>query len=149
MREFHGQKGTPLYAVWQNMKGRCLNKNRRDYKYYGGREIKFCDEWESFKPFYKWAIRSGYDPSLEIDRKNNDEDYTPENCRFVTRSENMKNTRPSKIWLVYDTIFLTARDAAKFWSVSHWVIGRWCIGYKMRGKIYPPKPNCKSIKMYY
>lgn len=50
-----------LYAIWINMKGRCFNQNRPDYKYYGGRGITVCDEWNHcFSCFEKWAKLSGY-----------------------------------------------------------------------------------------
>ena len=57
----HGKKGTRLYSVWQGMKTRCINPNTVNYKNYGGRGIKICDEWlNGFMNFYRWAISNGY-----------------------------------------------------------------------------------------
>lgn len=71
------------------MKQRCKNPNHQDYKYYGGKGIKICQEWrKDFMAFRKWAIANGYKKDLVIDRINNDEDYKPDNCQFITSSEN-------------------------------------------------------------
>ena len=90
----HGLCEHPLYNVWKNMKKRCYNKNVYNYKSYGGRGIIVCDEWRNnFKAFYDWALNNDYEKGLEIDRVDNDGNYEPSNCRFVTRSENQKNKR--------------------------------------------------------
>lgn len=78
-----------------NMRYRCYNKNSKDYQNYGGRGITICDEWldpyEGYERFVEWSLNNGYKKGLEIDRKDNDGNYTPENCRWVTRSENQRN----------------------------------------------------------
>lgn len=95
----HGKSNTRLYYVWQKIKKRCYNPNDKAYKDYGGRGITVCDEWcESFSAFEDWALNNGYDPALSgtqcsIDRINNNEGYTPENCRWVDYSEQSKNRR--------------------------------------------------------
>lgn len=73
-----------------SMKSRCYSKTNPDYKNYGGRGIKVCDEWlESFESFYQWSINNGYREGLELDRIDNDGDYSPENCAYITKSENL------------------------------------------------------------
>lgn len=75
-----------LYRLFHDMKKRCYNKNNSHYKYYGGKGIKICQEWlEDFLKFEEWALNNGYEPHLTIDRKHNDKDYTPDNCRWVTK----------------------------------------------------------------
>ncbi len=87
----------PLYSRWEGMKRRCYNKNFKQYKDYGGRGIKICDEWlYDFDSFYYWAINNGFSPDLEIDRIDNDGNYEPSNCRWVTHKENMNNQKRSK-----------------------------------------------------
>lgn len=79
------------------MKQRCYDSHSKQYKNYGGRGIKVCDEWlHSFKNYYEWCISHGYRKELEIDRIDNDGNYEPLNCRFVTRKENVNNRRCSK-----------------------------------------------------
>lgn len=75
------------------MKARCRNKNSISYKNYGGRGINVCDEWLDFKTFYDWAISNGYDENLEIDRIDNNKNYEPNNCRWVTKTFNRKHKR--------------------------------------------------------
>lgn len=86
----HGQSRTKLYKVWTSMKQRCQNENEQFYYRYGGRGIKVCDEWQKFEPFYKWAIHNGYKEDLTIDRIDNDGNYEPSNCQWLTSSENTK-----------------------------------------------------------
>ena len=93
----HGLSKDPLYSRWKTMKQRCYNPKCKSYKNYGGRGIQVCQEWKNdFLAFYNWAINNGYQKELEIDRKDNDGNYTPENCRFVTRSKNNKNRRKKR-----------------------------------------------------
>lgn len=93
----HGQSETRLYAIWHAMKQRCFNPNHKNYVDYGGRGIKVCEEWKNdFQAFYDWAMANGYEESLSIDRINNDGNYEPQNCRWVTMKEQCNNRRPRK-----------------------------------------------------
>jgi len=90
----HGHSGHLLYGVWRAMKARCYNSNNKKYEYYGGRGIIVCKEWlVDFMNFYSWAIKNGWEKGLQIDRKENDGNYEPENCRFVTSKSNNNNQR--------------------------------------------------------
>lgn len=84
-----------FYETWRSMMARCYNKNREHYEHYGGRGIKVCREWWNAKPFLDWCDAQGAIPKGHtIDRKNNDGDYEPGNCRFASPSEQNKNRRP-------------------------------------------------------
>ena len=87
-----GGKMSRLYGIWDSMKQRCLNLKCRAYKYYGGKGIEVCDEWKnSYLTFKAWALANGYQQNLTIDRINSDGNYCPENCRWLTLSENARN----------------------------------------------------------
>ena len=94
VRKNHGMSKTRLYNIWGLMKDRCINKKSSHYKWYGGRNIKICDDWKNnFMSFYCWAIENGYSEHLTLDRINNDGDYCPDNCRWVDMKEQCKNRR--------------------------------------------------------
>jgi len=93
--EIHGMANTPEYRTWGRIKTRCYNKARKDYPNYGGRGIKVCDKWlNSFTEFY---IDMGEKPEpkhlYSLDRIDNDGDYEPGNCRWITVKEQNNNTR--------------------------------------------------------
>ena len=108
----HNLSKHPLYRIWGDMKRRCYNKQCKSYKDYGLRGITVCNQWkEDFLKFYNWAIQNGYRKGLQIDRKNNNKGYEPENCRFTTSIENNNNRRDNK----YITIFNETKTMAE-WS---------------------------------
>lgn len=74
------------------MNGRCSSPRHSAWPYYGGRGITVCNEWQSSREAFRaWALANGYEEGLEIDRINNNGNYDPSNCRWVTHAENMKN----------------------------------------------------------
>lgn len=92
----HGCCKTKLYAVWNSMRQRCNNSNSKDFKHYGGRGISVCSKWSDYLAFESWAIENGYKEGLTIDRENNDGNYCPENCRWITIEDQQHNRRPPK-----------------------------------------------------
>lgn len=71
------------------MKARCYQESSKYYNNYGGRGIKVCDEWlASFVNFYNWSINNGWKEGLQIDRVDNDGNYEPDNCQWITNKEN-------------------------------------------------------------
>ena len=75
-----------LRKIWGGMKKRCYDKSSKDYKNYGAKGVRICDEWlNDFESFYHWALAHGYKRGLTIDRICNSRGYSPGNCRWVTR----------------------------------------------------------------
>lgn len=80
------------------MKDRCYNKKCKDYQMWGGRGITICDEWlRDVKSFYDWAMTHGYKDNLTIDRIDNNKGYSPDNCRWVDRKTQARNTRRNRV----------------------------------------------------
>ena len=106
----HGFSHTKIFYIYQDMKKRCTVINHHAYKYYGERGIKVCPEWldekNGFINFYNWAINNGYDENKSrkeqsLDRIDNNGNYEPNNCRWATMKEQVKNKRnPQKISVV-------------------------------------------------
>ena len=85
-----------LYKTWTSMLQRSTNPNHDAYARYGGRGITVYEGWKTFIPFMEWALDNGFEKGLEIDRIDNDGNYTPDNCRFVTNKTNMRNRGNTK-----------------------------------------------------
>ncbi len=87
----HNLSNSPTYAIWNGMHQRCSNKKNKDFKHYGGRGIKVSERWIKFENFLS---DMGIKPNgLEIDRIDNDGNYEPSNCRWVTRNQNNNNKK--------------------------------------------------------
>lgn len=98
-REKHGMYGTREYRSYNSMKGRCLNPNNERYHSHGGRGIKICDSWlNSFEAFY--LDMGPRPPNTSLERKNNDGDYTPDNCIWATPKEQASNTKQAKHYTI-------------------------------------------------
>lgn len=96
-RKTHDMTNTRVYNIWRGIKGRCNNQNSTSYKNYGKRNITICEEWKnSFEQFYEWAINHGYKENLSIDRINNEGNYEPSNCRWVSSKMQSNNRRTNK-----------------------------------------------------
>ncbi len=102
-----------LFRIWCGMRRRCDNEKAQDYERYGARGIRVCQEWEdSFLNFREWALANGYQDNLTIDRKDNNGDYCPENCRWAD-CLTQNNNRRSNVYLTCDGMTMTIADWAR------------------------------------
>ena len=110
----------PLYGVFYKMHQRCDNKNHPQYKNYGGRGIKVCDEWKlgNASAFVSWGVSNGWSYGLQLDRIDNNKDYSPDNCRFVTRKENCRNKSNNKEVVVNGEKMLLCEAIERYCVVS-------------------------------
>lgn len=90
----HGATKSRMYGIWSAMRVRCgaISKNHPKHASYRDKGIRVCDEWAtSFEAFRDWSNANGYADNLEIDRRDNSRGYEPDNCRWVTKLENLRN----------------------------------------------------------
>jgi hypothetical protein len=93
----HGETKTSLYRMYQNMKNRCNNPNVDHYPNYGARGIKVCEEWmKGYLYFRKWALENGYVEGKSIERNNVNDNYCPENCKFIELKDQVHNKTVSR-----------------------------------------------------
>jgi hypothetical protein len=110
--KLHGGTGTKLYGVWRRIIQCCTDKNYAHFKNYGGRGISVCNEWRAFKNFKAWAEKSGYEAGLSIERIDNNGNYEPINCKWITMKEQARNRR-TNVYIKKDGEILTATEYAK------------------------------------
>lgn len=119
----HGMFGTRIYLSWAHMVSRCYNKNVDTYPRYGGRGITICQEWlgeHGFENFFEWSMKNGYAENLTIDRIDNDKGYSPDNCRWATDTEQVRNRR--------NTLLVEVDGVSK-------PLAEWCEIYKIDYKL--------------
>lgn len=94
LRHIHGHSHEPIYKIWNSMKQRCSNPNNHAWERYGGRGLTVSDDWKSFSNFYR---DMGERPEgRTLDRINNDQGYSRENCRWATPLTQSHNRRPAR-----------------------------------------------------
>ena len=86
--EYKDGKETKLYRAWCSMKTRCYMPIAK-YKYWNGKGVEVCAEWKNdYLCFHNWAIKNGHKNGLSLDRINNNKGYSPDNCQWITKSQN-------------------------------------------------------------
>lgn len=110
MRENHGLYKRPEYAVWIQIKQRCLNPRCRAFKNYGGRGLTICERWEN--SFANFLADMGERPTDKhsIDRTDNARGYSPDNCRWATKLEQTNNTR-ANVTVLFQGASMTFAEA--------------------------------------
>ncbi len=106
----HGRAGTTEYQALARLRCRCHNKKDKDWQDYGGRGIKVCKRWDDFANFY--ADMGPRPPNHTIDRLNNNGDYKPSNCKWVTRSHQSRNRRVNR-YITFAGRTMVLQDWAK------------------------------------
>lgn len=107
----------PEYDVWKAMRARCERPANKAYRHYGGRGIAVCEQWASFGSFMD-DMGPRPSPDHQIERKDNDAGYSPGNCVWATRAEQMLNTRRFRR-VVVDGVETTIRQYAEAQGIAY------------------------------
>ena len=121
----HGRWRTPEYIAWSNMIQRTTNPKNNSYKNYGGRGISVCLPWLDFKNFFA-DVGCRPTPKHQIDRIDNNGDYEPGNCRWVTNRQNTMNQRKSQHWYINGVRYESQKEASSSTGISVQRIRRMC-----------------------
>lgn len=137
-----------LKKVLIHMKERCYDPDNRRYNDWGGRGIRVCDEWlNDPDSFVLWSIENGYQEGLTIDRINNDGDYCPGNCRWVTKHENNQNRRSNRNF-TYNGKTQNLQQWCDEFNVSRSMVNRrLSLGWDFEKALLTPKKirDCETI----
>lgn len=120
----HNMSHERIYSIWKGMRRRCNNPNAPKYEYYGGKGVSVCEEWNKpyggFEKFYEWAMDNGYNDTLTIDRIDPSMGYSPENCRWIEFSENVRRAaiKPHTPKYVYTGINTENGVVVNFYKVT-------------------------------
>lgn len=107
-----------LYSIWNNIIGRTECKKSPQYKWYGARGIKMCNEWRhNYLKFKEWAINNGYKDNLTIDRIDVNGNYEPNNCRWVDMKQQHRNQRSNKNYTI-DGITKCLQDWCEYYDIN-------------------------------
>lgn len=107
----HGMTDSRLHCIWMQMRRRCVSRACPDYPRYGGRGITICTEWQEFEPFQRWSEQNGYADHLTLDRRENDQGYRPDNCRWIGRAAQNRNRRDNKRYLFAGRMLMVSEIA--------------------------------------
>ena len=119
----HGDSEARLYHIWRRMKDRCNTETDKNYHHYGGRGISVCQEWDDYVVFKEWALNSGYNEQLTIDRINVDGNYEPSNCRWVDWTVQANNKRNNH-YITYKNKTQSMKDWSNELSIDYSTLRR-------------------------
>jgi hypothetical protein len=133
------QGQSPEYQTWRGMIERCGNVNQPNYRLYGGRGITVCRRWRNFKYFLE---DMGLRPKgLQLDRIDNEGNYCPENCHWVTRTQNLSNTR-TNVFLSFNGHTATISEWSRITGIPNRTIsGRRASGWDDKRTLTTPSPS--------
>lgn len=120
--EKHGLRYTTEYKAWNSMMGRCYYEKGKSYHRYGGRGIEVCKQWRTSPKTFVADMGKKPSPKHSLDRRDNDGNYTPDNCRWSTPKRQQRNT--SNLKYFYKGTRRTVSNLARFSQVTRRTISR-------------------------
>lgn len=141
----HGQSHLAEYHVWHDMLRRCNKPSCSSYSNYGGRGIKVCQRWSSsFDAFlldvgYRPQAESGY--RIDLDRRNNEGDYEPDNCRWISHIDNCNNSRRVKTITFNGTSMSQSQWSRHLGFRNHTIYNRLKLGWTVEAALTTPEQS--------
>lgn len=115
----HDLSKTRIYKGYHSMKNRCYNITTKDYKWYGAKGVKVCEEWLSdFMIFHDWAMNNGYKDNLTLDRIKPNGNYEPNNCQWITISEQQSKRRDCN-FIEFNGKTYSMKQLSDFTGIKH------------------------------
>lgn len=136
--EKHGLSSSPLYQSWSSMLKRCLNPDHPRYADYGGRGIKVDSRWLDFESFYE-DMKHTWFKGAQLDRKENNGNYTKNNCGWETRMEQAQNKRNTQYVATPDGLMARGAAAAKYGLSTRCLAHRASAGYSAEDMVKPSR----------
>lgn len=120
----HGLSDTKFYRAWYSMKGRIFNPNSKHFKFYGGKGIKLDSRWSKFdnfkadmyESFLQHCSQFG-EENTTLDRIDPSGDYSPQNCRWATWEQQLRNKSDIRVFLNWENKLWRISDLAKTYGV--------------------------------
>ncbi len=134
----HRMRGAPEYGVWSGMKSRCSNPKDGNYTDYGGRGISVCDRWSLFENFFD-DMGPRPSPRHSIDRRDNDGNYEPGNCRWATRKQQSRNRRCTRFLSHHGETLPVTEWAERFGLTGSLICRRLKMGWTTEDSLHKPR----------
>jgi hypothetical protein len=136
----HGLSKHPLYKTWNNVTQRV--KSNKFYSH-----VNICDEWLTFINFYNWSIQNGWQKNLTIDRIESKGNYEPNNCRWVTMEDQLRNTKRNKYY-EYNNETLVIQDICEKYNINRNTFNkRFRLGWSIEKIIETPVLDLREIRL--
>lgn len=131
------------WLAWFSMINRCHSPKDKAYKNYGGRGIYVCERWRGLDGFANFLHDMGHRPSkdLSLDRKDNDQGYSPENCRWATRTEQARNRRSNRLLTIDGDTAPVATWAERSGISRRIITDRLAAGWDARSSVFTPRKS--------
>ena len=125
----HGESGTRLHRIWKAMRSRTTNPNADHNNIYFNKGIRCCEEWTNYETFRDWAKENGYLEDLTLDRKDNEQDYGPQNCKWSTMTEQARNKTNNNNRII--TAFGETKDIYEWGDDNRCVVSTQALRYRI------------------
>lgn len=140
----HGESRSAEYTSWHDMRNRCSDGKKHNFMHYGGRGIAICERWKKFENFLTDMGRKP-SPKHTLERRDNNRNYEPSNCRWATRAEQSRNYRHS-VYVTYKGVRGLLLELCEYFGLSYSVVSsRLRLGWSLEKAMATPTRSKKRL----